>query len=184
MIGGWVSGGEAFSFAFEAGEDPSFDFNALALGFNLLGSVVGLVLSAVMVRMVLDIVDGNTVDFGAAFSRINVAQVVIAGILIGVATTIGIMLCVLPGLAVAVLTLFANYFIVGKDQDAISAIRSSISLISANFGKVLLFVLLAAACLLAGVLACCVGMLVAYPVVTVATGYAFRMLQHEPVRPV
>lgn len=185
VLGTIVGGGEAVSFAFsaEAGEDPSFDVNGVALVFNLFASVVSFLLSAVLVRLALDVVDGNQVSFGAAFTRINFGQVLIAAIVIGIGSTIGTMLCFLPGIAVVFLTWFTNYFIVAKGEDAISAIRSSISFVSSNAGSMLLLALLSILAMIAGGLACGVGVLVAYPVVTVAAAYTFRYLQGEPIRP-
>ncbi|KRF16494.1 hypothetical protein ASG90_09350 [Nocardioides sp. Soil797] len=185
VIGGMVSGGEALSYQFsvEAGESPSFDFNALASVFNLIGSVVGMILAATMVRLALDVVDGNEVSFGGAFSRINFGQVIIAAVVLGIATTIGMLLCFLPGLVVVFLTYFTNYFIIGKGQDAFTAIKSSFTLTTSTLGPVLLLMLLSVLVVIGGVIACCVGILVAYPVVVVAAAYAFRFLHQEPIRP-
>lgn len=182
IVGTVVGGGQTFEFKVEAGEDPTFDFNGLTLVFNLVSSVVSMILAAVAVRVVLDIVDGHQVSLDNTFGRVNFGQVIIAAILLGIGTTIGLMLCFLPGLVLLFLSYFTNFFIVGKGQSAITAIKSSFSLTSSHIGPLLLLSLLCALVVLAGVLACCVGLLVAYPVVMVASAYAFRFLQKEPIR--
>ena len=50
-------------------------------------------------------------------------------------------------------------------------------------GPLLLLALLSFLCFVAGALACLVGLLVAYPVVTVAAAYTYRRLQGQPVAP-
>ncbi|MDT0200447.1 hypothetical protein [Nocardioides sp. AE5] len=183
LFGNLVAGGNFFEFEAD-GNGVDFDLNPLALIFNILGSFIGMLLAAAMVRLVLDVVDGNEVSVGAMFSRFDMVQVVIAAVVLSIAITVGILLCFLPGLLVLFFTFFTNYFIVGKGQDAITAIKSSVSLVSDNFGAVLLLAVLAFLCMIGGIIACCIGILVAYPVVTLATAYGFRTLQGEPVKPV
>ncbi|MDN5892551.1 MAG: hypothetical protein L0H93_00880 [Nocardioides sp.] len=183
VIGTVLGGGQVFEFRAEAGSGFDFEFSGIGLLFPLLASLASLVISAAVIRLALDIVDGNQVSFGAMFSRINFGQVLIASILLSVAFTIGFVLCILPGIAVLFLTFLTNYFIVGKGQDAITAIKSSVSLVASNFGALVLFALVSFGCMLLGLLACCVGIVVAVPVVSVATAYTFRVLQGEPVRP-
>lgn len=182
-IGVALGGGQVFRI--EANTDSGFDyeFSGLGLVFQLVSMLVSMFLSAAVIRLGLDIVDGNEVSVGAMFTRINFGQVLIAAILLSIAMTIGLVLCVLPGLVVAVLTFMTNYFIVGKQQDAITAIKSSVSLVTSNFGSLVVLFLLSVLCMFAGLLACCVGIVVAAPVVGVATAYTFRTLQSEPVRP-
>ena len=64
-----------------------------------------------------------------------------------------------------------------------TAIKSSFSFTSGNVGALLLLALLSFLCFVAGALACLVGLLVAYPVVTVAAAYTYRRLQCQPVAP-
>lgn len=183
LVGNLAGGGQIFEFRVESGEDFEFNFSMTGLVFQLLSSLASTFLSACLIRLTLDIVDGNEVSIGAMFSRIDFLQVLIASILLSIAMTIGLLLCVLPGLVVLFLTCFTTYFIVGNGEDAITAIKSSVSLVSSNIGNVLLLAVLGFLCFVLGLLACCVGVIVAAPVVGVATGYTFRVLQGQPVRP-
>src|SRR3546814_18514878 len=101
------------------------------------------------------------------FTRINFVQVLIAAVVLGIATFIGALLCVLPGLAVIFLTFFTNHFIVAKGESASQAIGSSFRLVSANLGKCAQLALLGFLCALAGLLACCLGFFVSVPVVSI-----------------
>lgn len=182
-VGAAIGGGQVFKFEASTDGGVDYEFSSVGLVFQLLSMLVSIFLSAAVIRLGLDIVDGNEVSVGGMFTRINFGQVLIAAILLTIATTIGLVLCVLPGLVVAVLTFLTNYFIVGKQQDAITAIKSSVSLVTSNFGALVVLFLLSVLCMVAGLLACCVGIVVAAPVVGVATAYTFRFLQSEPVRP-
>src|SRR3546814_12489174 len=84
-----VGGGEIFQFSAEAGSGPEVEFNPLTLVFNVAATIVSLVISAVVLRLVLDIVDGNQVSFGGMFTRINFVQVLIAAVVLGIATFLG-----------------------------------------------------------------------------------------------
>jgi uncharacterized membrane protein len=83
----------------------------------------------------------------------------------------------------SIFTFFTIYFVVDKDQNPIQSIGSSFSLVGRNFGNGLLTGLLAGFVLLAGALACLVGLLAAVPIITLAGAYAFRRFQGGPVAP-
>jgi uncharacterized membrane protein len=103
--------------------------------------------------------------------------------LLSVLSTVGYLLCVLPGIVFAIFSFFTIYFVVDKGSDPVAAIGSSFSLVGGNFGNALLTGLLAALVLLAGALLCLVGLLAAVPIVSLAGAYAFRRFQEQPVAP-
>ena len=149
--------------------------------FGVLGFVVTFAIQAAIIRASLDITYGRPVRLDTMVQGLNLGQVLLAGLLIGVAATIGFFLCILPGLVVWFLTAYALYFVVDKDMPAIEAIRASVNLVSKNVGVLLGFFLLAFAVYLLGALACLVGLLVAMPVVLIAQAYTYRVLQGEAV---
>ena len=63
----------------------------------------------------------------------------------------------------------------------VTAIKSSFAFASKNVGPLLLLALLSFLCFVAGAIACLVGLLVAYPVVSIAAAYSYRRLQDQPV---
>lgn len=177
LLVGVIFGGSVVSYDL----DDGIEFNPLVLVGNAISSLVSLILSAAAIRVALDVVEGRGVDLGAMFSRFDLVQVIVAGILVSIATTIGLLLCVLPGIVIAFLAAFTNYFIIGKGEDAVTAIKSSFRFVLDNLGPVLLFALLGFVCMMAGALACLVGTLVAVPVVLIAGAYTFRVLNDKPV---
>lgn len=152
-----------------------------SLFFGGLSLLVQTVLEAGIVKGALDLTKGKAISIGSMFAGINWLQVFIAGVLVSIATLIGLVLCILPGLAVMFLTAFTLYFIVDKDMPAIEAIQASIKFVMANVGTLIVFFLACIGIVIAGALACGVGLLVAIPVVVIAQAYAYRTLQGEPV---
>lgn len=149
--------------------------------FSVLSWIVSLVFQAAMVKGALDVTRGQQVSLGTMFAGINWGAVVLASLLTGIAVTIGLILCVLPGLVVAMFTLYTNYFIIDRGEDAITAIKSSVSLVSKNFSDLFVFMLAGFGITLLGALACGLGLLVAIPLVVIAAAWTYRVLQNEPV---
>lgn len=149
--------------------------------FGVLGFVVTFAIQAAIIRASLDITYGRPVRLDTMVQGLNLGQVLLTGLIIGVAATIGFFLCILPGLVVWFLTAYALYYVVDKDMPAIEAIRASVNLVSKNVGVLLAFFLLAFAVYLLGAIACLVGLLVAMPVVLIAQAYTYRVLQGETV---
>ena len=179
IIGSIVTGGDAlFSY-----DSNGFQFSPLAGIFNILGQVAVTLFGAALIRGAFDAVDGREVTLSSMFERWDKLQVLVVALIVSVLTTIGFVLCVLPGFVVIFLTWFAMYFVVERGQDAVTAIKSSFSFTSSHVGPLLLLALLSFLCFVAGALACLVGLLVAYPVVTVAAAYTYRRLQGQPVAP-
>ena len=177
IIGSIVTGGDAlFSY-----DSDGFQFSPLAGLFNILGQVAVTLFGAALIRGAFDAVDGREVTLSSMFERWDKIQVLVATLVISVLTTIGFVLCVLPGFVVIFLTWFATYFIVDRGEDAVTAIKSSFSFASKNVGPLLLLALLSFLCFVAGAIACLVGLLVAYPVVSIAAAYSYRRLPGQPV---
>jgi len=178
IIGSIVTGGDSL-FTYDSGD--GFQFSPLAGVFNILGQVATTLFGAALIRGAFDAVDGREVTLGGMFERWDKIQVVVAALVISVLTVIGLVLCVLPGFAVIFLTWFTTYFIVDRGEDAVTAMKSSFSFATQHVGPLLLLALLSFLCFVVGALACLVGLLVAYPVVSIAAAYSYRRLQDQPV---
>ncbi len=152
----------------------SFLFGALSFVFNL-------VIQAGIIKGSLALTRGQKIDIGSAFSGINWAQVVIASLIIGVLTFVGLILCILPGILVIFFTSYTLYFVIDRNQDAMTAIKSSFALVKDNFGVLILFFLASLAAYIVGACLCGVGLLAAIPIVVIAQAYTFRTLSNDPV---
>ena len=138
---------------------------------------------AAQYRGLLDIANGQPVTIASFFRPRNVIPVVIALLIAEILSDIGLALCVLPGLIVSFLTYFTSVVIVDRNLSPLDGIRASIDIVKNNFGPSLLAVLTAGGLLLAGVLACGVGLLVASPVFSLFVVYTYRKLSGGTVAP-
>ncbi len=150
---------------------------------QLLQSAVSVILGGVAAKAALEVTEGKPFDFFGAFGKVNLVQLVIAAVLVSIATIIGFILLVIPGLIVMFLTYLTTYAVVDDDKSAIDGIKHSVKLTSDNIGDALLLALLNILVVIAGVAALCVGLLVAIPVTVFATAYAYRAFNGQPIAP-
>ena len=177
VIGSIVTGGDAlFSW-----DQDGFDFNPLAGLFNIISQIAYTLFGAALIRGAFDAVDGREVSVGSMFERWDKLQIIVVALIVSVLSTIGFVLCILPGFAVIFLSWFAAYFVVERGDDAVTALKNSFSFTTSNFGTIFVFALLGLLCFILGAIACLVGLLVAYPVVAVGSAYTYRRLQGQPV---
>jgi uncharacterized membrane protein len=155
---------------------------ATALG-GLIVSFVGQLLAAGLIKSALNVVDGKPVNAGDVFGYATRPAVVQAAAIVSVATFVGTLLCYLPGLIVAFLTMFTMFFVVDKDMSGMDAVKASVSLVTSKLGDTIVFYLLGVVCVIVGAILCLVGLLAAVPVVLAGAAYTFRVLQNEPVTP-
>lgn len=168
---------------FEGGAASGFFAGAMivSLLFSAISWAVQLIIQAGIIKASLGLTRGQKVDLGSAFSGINWGQVVVASLLIGVGTFVGLILCILPGIVWIFLTWYTLYFVVDRDMSAVDAIKASIALVKDNVGPLLLFFLAAIAAYIVGACLCGVGLLAAIPVVVIAQAYTFRTLTGDTV---
>ena len=95
--------------------------------------------------------------------------------------SIGTILCILPGLAVAVFTMFAVIAVLDRNLSPIDGIKASIDVAKNNFGQVLLTFVVIVALGIVGALLCLVGLFVAVPLIALIEVYAWRKLTGGPV---
>jgi uncharacterized membrane protein len=150
---------------------------------TIITNVVGFIIGAGITRGALDITEGHKFDLVAAFKKLNLVNVIVTSFIVGLLTAIGFALLIIPGIIVAFLTLFAIYFVVDKDTNAVDSIRGSFNLIKNNVGNTIVLILLSIAVVIAGFLALCVGIFIALPVLTIAWAYAYKQFLGEPVAP-
>src|SRR5436190_23298063 len=114
----------------------------LGLGTAVMSLVVNL-LGAGLYRGAVSIAEGKALSVGEMFQGWDKLQVVLAAFLIAVATFIGTVMCLLPGILIAFLTPYTLFFIVDQKLEAAEAIQGSVLLVWHNFGRALLFAIFA-----------------------------------------
>jgi len=150
--------------------------------FNLASWVLSMIIGAGLVRAALDITAGRSVDAAKILTPHKLGDVIVVSLLTGIATFIGIILCVLPGLAVMFFTSFTLYFLMDREElGAIDAIKASFEFTKNNAGHVIVWFLLSLATWFVGALLCGVGLIAAIPLVLIGTAYTYKKLTGQPV---
>ncbi len=151
-----------------------------ALGV-LIFAFMGYLVQAGMSRVGLDIAAGQRAEIGRIYSTDRLVKVIVAGILVAIATFIGTLLCYLPGLIVGFLCQYFVLFILDKDLEPIDSIKASVSFVIANFLPLLLVYIVCGVIVFVGAILCGVGLLVAIPLAVLIQVYAYKSLQNEPI---
>ncbi|MDO0975240.1 hypothetical protein [Mycolicibacterium frederiksbergense] len=170
-----------FSYEYSAGFGVA-SFIVLALG-GLILLVLLAAISSAYIGGILDIANGVPVTAGSFFKPRLIGPVIIATVLVGVATAIGNALCYLPGLIVSIFAFFTTVALLDRNLSAIDAIKASIDIAKNNFVQVLITWLLFAVIIFVGSLLCGIGIIVAAPVAILFEVYAFRRLTGGQVAP-
>lgn len=114
------------------------------------------------------------------FSRIPWGQALLAGLIMWVATTIGFVLCIIPGIIVLFLLYYTNYAVL-EGRSATDALGASFTFVKEHLGENLLLLLVAIGLIILAICTCGIGTLVVTPVLSIATAYTWRVLQGRPV---
>jgi uncharacterized membrane protein len=175
-----------------SGSGFSYSWNTTSMGLGgILISIVGwfvlLIVGAAIqsgyISGVLDIANGQQVSVGSFFRPRNIGQVIIAGLIVGVITTIGLFLCIIPGVIASIMLVFTIVALLDRNLSPVDAVKTSFDLSKANFGNVFVTWLAMVATAFVGALLCGVGLIVAVPVAALILVYAWRRLSGGQVAP-
>ena len=114
-------------------------------------------------------------DFSDLFKGFNFfIPGLVASIVIALFTSIGVVLCIIPGLVVAAMYKFTYLFIVDKRMDFWPAMQASHAVVKNDYFGFTMFLLLMALVDILGALCCIVGLLISIPVTFAAIAAAYR----------
>ncbi|RRQ28849.1 hypothetical protein DK926_06040 [Rhodococcus sp. Eu-32] len=159
--------------------DLSAGFGALAIIGTVISTVVGYLIQASLIRGALHEVDGNKPAIGSFFQFGNVAAIILASFLVGILVLVGFVLLIIPGIILTFLTWWTLQFVIDRNQDAITAIKSSVKAISSNAGQLILLALALVGINILGVIPCGLGLLVTIPITMIASTYAYRVVSQS-----
>ena len=160
-----------------------FDSWLLTITGNVLSVFISLVIGLGLIRAALAILDGGRPSVDQLVSTKDIGPYIIASLLVAVIVTVGLILCVVPGLIAGFLLQFYGYAIIDRKTDSVTtapqssptgAIRASFEVVAANIGPLILLAVLCFLLNVAGALLCGVGLLVSLPVTSIAIAYAWR----------
>ncbi len=178
-VSSYESYGGSVSYSYSAGLGVG-SYLVLALGGIVLLVLVAAAASA-YIGGVLDIANGQPVQIGSFFKPRNIGSVILATVIVGLLTSIGYVLCVIPGLIVALFTYFTTVIVIERGGSPIDGIKASVELVKANVVPTILAWVVMAAITFVGSLVCGIGLIVALPVAALFQVYAYRKLSGGPI---
>jgi hypothetical protein len=145
-----------------------------------LGPAANLILGGVFLGglyyFFLKLVRRQPAEIGDAFAgfRIALVPLMLAGVVSTLLTTVGLVLCLVPGIYLAVAWVFALPLVADKGLDFWPAMELSRKVVTKHWWTILGLQLINLMILLAGVLCCVVGVFVAVPVTCAAIACAYE----------
>lgn len=147
-------------------------------GHSLIGVLIGMLSSLLLARMALRIIRGERVGFDVLFQGLTLetfAHYFVAAVIVSLLTIAGLILFIVPGIYIAIVTVFAVYVIAEptfkprwKELSFWKAIKESRRIAKGAEWQLLWFFFLALLINLLGVIALGVGLLVSIPVTAIA----------------
>jgi len=142
------------------------------------GVLLGSILHGGLLYMFLRRIRGEDVQLGDMFAGFNIAPLplLLAGLVVGALTAVGFLLCIVPGIYLAVAYLFVLPLVIDKKLDFWPAMEVSRQVVHKHWFQMFLFALVLLLIVCAGVLACGVGLIIAMPVVFASLMYVYEDL--------
>jgi len=155
------------------------------LGITLVLSIVFSILIALatigVYRAAIRRTQGVTPSFDQLTTGENLGAYIAVAIVYFLASAVGLVLCILPGLVVIFLFQFSPFYALDKGQGVGEAFGNSYRAVTANFVPVLLAALVnIVASILSGFLFGLLS-LVVLPFASLFTAHVYRQLNHEPI---
>jgi len=171
-----IGGAEAVS---SSASRPSFftfsAFFGLRLVVNLASYVISVFLMGGMYRMAVKKLRNNPIQVSDIFSVGDVLPALLLGaFLVGLASGVGFILCIIPGLIIGGLLMFTIPLIVDRHLGAIDAMGQSWNALKGDLLNATLFFLVVSILGVIGALACGVGILVTIPLLVLSIALAYR----------
>ena len=143
---------------------------------STLGSIIYTLVSAGLCLLLLKLIRGQPariVDASAGFGS-AAGQLVLAGLVTSVLTTLGFLACLLPGLYLSIAWAFAVPLIIDKRFGFWAAMELSRKVVTQHWWLVFCLVIVVGVLTFIGFLACCIGLLASVPLALGALFYAYE----------
>jgi hypothetical protein len=149
---------------------------------NVLSAPVYVVLMAGLTKYFLKLIRGEPATIGDAFSGFGpaIGQLVLLGLVTNLLALIGYALCIIPGIFLQVAWLFALPLVVDRQMNFWDAMELSRKMVCKHWFIVFAFFIVYGLVVLAGVIACCIGILVTIPIGLGAWMYAYETIFSRP----
>jgi hypothetical protein len=153
------------------------NFTAVYFLLSIACFVFSLLFTLGFIRICLRVCDQQSPQFGDLFSQWGrLIAYFFSSILVGLCFLAGFILLIVPGILIALKFMFYGYFIVEEKAGPIEAMQRSWDVTRGHLLELFLFVLASIGINLLGMLACCIGLFVTYPLTQIAKAYVYRTL--------
>lgn len=147
----------------------------MLLVFGILQALLQSAIVGGFFQMALNHLRGQTITFGDVFKRTDLTGVLfVTTLLTGLASFFGSLLCLIPGLLLSALCIFAVPLVVDRGLSPMDAISTSMKALKDDMWSMLGLVLLLGLAQLGGMLACGIGLLWTTPLYYLAIAIAYR----------
>lgn len=166
--------------------EPNAQWGYPSLGSTLLGILLLMViLMLYQIPVIYGVLkrEGDTRASSSAtttMTRTNIVAYLSGTVLLSSLTALGTVLCVVPGVAVALYGYYFGWFVLDEGLGPLQAIRASASMVAGNFAAALEVAMIGSLVLFVGGVLACVGLFVALPLAAYSAGYSYLRLRPDP----
>jgi uncharacterized membrane protein len=148
---------------------------------SIVGLVVGAYMAGGITSFALKVARGQPVAFGDVFAGgPYFGRMFVAMICGGIAVGVGMMLCIVPGVIVALGISQYTYLVVDQGMSGIDALKKSWEMTNGHRLNIFLFGLIGLGVVIAGYIACLVGVLVgSVPILSIGAAYIYLRIKGE-----
>lgn len=165
-------------------EEGTGTYYAVHVPFSIVGLLVAQFFAAGFTRAALRAVRANDVSFGDFFAAGGrFLPFVAMSFLRTVAMTAGLIALVVPGIIISLGFANAPYFLMDQNVGPIASLKASWEVSEGQKGNLFLLALAELGLMIAGVLACCLGLFVVVPVTMIAQAIVYTKMSGTAAPP-
>jgi hypothetical protein len=148
----------------------------IILGVSVLSMPVYTLSMGGLFKYYLKLIRGEEARISDAFSGFSIVpgQLILVGLVSGLLSWIGYLLCILPGIYLNVAWIFSVPLMIDREMGFWEAMELSRTMVSKHWFTVFAFLLVAGLVGCCGLIACCIGIFVTATIASVAMMYAYE----------
>jgi|CXWL01.1.fsa_nt_gi hypothetical protein len=148
---------------------------------NVLAQGIAFVLTAGIMIFTLKLLRGEAARFEDLFLGFkNFGTYFVAGIIIGVASFLGVFACIIGTVFVQGLLMFVAPLIYDRNLSAMDAAKQSVEMLKSQWAMAGAYYFITALFAFVGVFACCIGIIVTAPILYIAQALAYHKFAGSP----
>jgi len=149
---------------------------------SVVSAPIYMILMAALMKYFLNLIRGESATVGDAFSGFGpmTGQLILLGLVMNLLVIIGFALCLIPGIFLQVAWFFATALVIDRRMNFWDAMELSRKMVCKHWFIVFAFMIVYGLVVAAGLIACCIGILVTIPIGLGAWMYAYETIFSRP----